>query len=124
MRYTTIYSSTIFCRSDILKKWTIEYWNNESGKSPIEKWLDKLTKEQLTSISENLRILERLGNDLKLPHSRALGKGLFELRERQFGYRVYYCFRGNQLIILLAAGDKKSQEKDIKTAYTRLLKDK
>ena len=69
-------------------------------------------------------MLEELGNELKLPHSRALGKGLFELRERQFGYRVYYCFKGNQLIILLTAGDKKTQEKDIKIAYKRLLENK
>lgn len=105
-------------------KWVIRYWTNENGKSPIEKWLDKLTKEQFNSVAEELSILEELGNELKLPHSRALGKGLFELRERQFGYRVYYCFKGNQLIILLTAGDKKSQEKDIKTAYKRLLENK
>jgi putative addiction module killer protein len=103
-----------------LKLWDIRYWLNENGKSPIEKWLDKLTKEQFASIAGELRILRQLGNELKLPHSRALGKGLFELRERKFGYRVYYCFKGSQLIILLAAGDKKSQEKDIKTAYSRL----
>ena len=101
-------------------KWIIRYWANESGKSPIEKWLDKLTKEQLNAVAEELSKLEELGNELKLPHSRALGKGLFELRERQFGYRVYYCFKGNYLIILLTAGDKKSQEKDIKIAYKRL----
>ena len=107
-----------------MKKWSIEYWTNESGTSPIKKWFYKLTIEQFESVSQELRILEELGNELKLPHSRALGKGLFELRERQFGYRVYYCFKGNRLIILLAAGDKKSQEKDIKTAYKRLLEDK
>ncbi len=103
-----------------MRKWIIQYWTNENGKSSIEKWLDKLTKEQLNSVAEELSKLEELGNELKLPHSRALGKGLFELRERQFGYRIYYCFKGNQLIILLTAGDKKSQEKDIKIAYKRL----
>ncbi len=75
--------------------WIIRYWANESGKSPIDKWLDKLTKEQLNAVAEELSKLEELGNELKLPHSRALGKGLFELRERQFGYRLYYCFKGN-----------------------------
>jgi len=107
-----------------LRKWTIKYWVNESGKSPVEKWTYKLTTEQFEAVFQELRILEALGNELKLPHSRALGKGLFELRERQFGYRIYYCFKGNQLIILLAAGDKKSQEKDIKIAYKRLLENK
>ena len=65
-----------------MKQWEVRYWLNANGKSPIEKWLDKLTKEQLASIAEELRVLRQLGNELKLPHSRALGKGLFELRER------------------------------------------
>lgn len=67
-------------------------------------------------------MLGRLGNELKLPHSKSLGKGLFELRERRYGYRVYYCFYGKAIVILLAAGDKKSQNNDIKVARERLLK--
>lgn len=32
------------------------------------------------------------------------------------GYRVYYTERGNELIVLLAGGDKSSQQQDIKAA--------
>jgi len=32
------------------------------------------------------------------------------------GYRVYYTERGGELIVLLAGGDKSTQEKDIKAA--------
>jgi putative addiction module killer protein len=32
------------------------------------------------------------------------------------GYRVYFVQRGQQLVILLAGGDKGTQEKDIQTA--------
>lgn len=32
------------------------------------------------------------------------------------GYRVYYMQRGEELIVLLAGGDKSSQPNDIKTA--------
>lgn len=66
-------------------------------------------------------MLGEVGNGLALPHSKALGKGLFELRERRFGYRIYYCFRSESVIILLAAGDKRTQERDIKIARDRLL---
>jgi putative addiction module killer protein len=103
-----------------LKRWIIRYYANENGKSPIEKWIHKLTEEQAISVTKELRLLELLGNELQLPHSRSLSKGLFELRERRFGYRLYYCFKGDKLIILLVAGDKKSQDKDIKTAYKRM----
>ncbi len=97
-------------------RWKVEYWAAGRGTNPIEKWLDKLTKEQLKSVAKEITMLEQVGNELKLPHSRALGKGIFELRERRFGFRIYYGFRGEFFIILLAAGDKKSQEKDIATA--------
>ena len=32
------------------------------------------------------------------------------------GYRVYFIRRGNEVVILLCGGDKKSQQKDIRTA--------
>jgi putative addiction module killer protein len=101
-------------------KWTIDYWVDNSGKRSVERWLLKLTREQFKAVSKELKLLEVCGNDLKLPHSRTLGKGLFELRERNYGFRIYYCFYKNKIIILLHAGDKSSQQNDIKIARTRL----
>lgn len=49
-----------------------------------------MTKEEFKSLARELKLLESCGNALRLPHSRALGKGLFELRSRKFGYRIYY----------------------------------
>ena len=103
-----------------MNRWKIEYWAAGRGKNSIEKWLDKLTKEQLKSVAKEITMLEEAGNELKLPHSKALGKGLFELRERRFGFRMYYGFWNEFVIILLAAGDKKSQKKDIAIARERL----
>ena len=60
-----------------MERWIIRYYANESGKSPIEKWVQKLTEEQAISVTKELRMLEDLGNELQLPHSRSLGKGLF-----------------------------------------------
>jgi putative addiction module killer protein len=41
------------------------------------------------------------------------------------GYRVYYSFRGDQLLLLLAGGNKATQNKDIEKAVelNRLFKD-
>lgn len=76
--------------------------------------------EQFKSITRELKLLAVYGNELRLPHSRSLGKGLFELRERRYGYRVYYSFQDGRVIVLLAAGDKATQKSDIKIAHERL----
>jgi len=87
-----------------------------------EDWLNSLSKEQLKSIAKEVRLLEHCGNTLKLPHSRSLSGGLFELRERRFGIRLYYCFQDHKAIIVLCGGDKSSQESDIKKARELLKK--
>lgn len=102
----------------ITRTWTIQYWVD--GKNSVERWLDQLTYEQLKSVAKEIKLLELGGNSLKLPHSRSLGSGLFELRERRYGYRVYYGFCGKQIILLLAAGDKTTQARDITIARQRL----
>jgi hypothetical protein len=78
-----------------MSKWQIEYWDGTKDKSSIEKWLEELAKDQLKSVTKELIMLEEVGNELKLPHSKSLGNGLFELRERRYGYRIYYGFCGN-----------------------------
>jgi putative addiction module killer protein len=48
---------------------------------------------------------------------RALSDGICELKiDFGPGYRVYYTERAGVVIVLLAGGDKSSQQKDIKTA--------
>lgn len=50
---------------------------------------------------------------------RALTDGVCELKiDFGPGYRVYYTERAGVVVVLLAGGDKSSQQKDIKTAIS------
>ncbi|HCU23444.1 MAG TPA: addiction module killer protein, partial [Deltaproteobacteria bacterium] len=57
----------------------------------------------------------RKGN---LGYCRDVGKGVTELKiDFGPGYRIYFGRRGNEIVVLLSGGDKKSQWKDIKAAH-------
>jgi putative addiction module killer protein len=78
------------------------------------KWLNSL--RDIKARSRILVRIERLaaGNpgDVK-----PVGEGVSELRiDYGPGYRVYFVKQGQEMIILLAGGDKRTQAKDIKTA--------
>lgn len=49
--------------------------------------------------------------------TRSVGHGVLELRiDHGPGYRIYYVHRGEQVVILLCGGDKRTQQQDIKRA--------
>jgi len=90
--------------------WNIVYLDS------VEGWLSNLSKLKLKSVAKELKLLELSGNQLQLPHSKSLGQGLFELRERKFGCRIYYAFDRGKVVVLLHAGNKTGQVKDIRKA--------
>lgn len=79
-------------------------------------------------VADYARIVELLiehGPNLRLPHSRTFGGGLFELRPRgKSGIgRAFYCFLVGQRVMVLHAFIKKTQqtpEQEIKLARKRM----
>ena len=66
-------------------------------------------------LADYLRLTEAMalyGADLRMPHSRALGAGLFELRPKgpEGIGRVFYCTQVGRVIVILHSFIKKTQE--------------
>jgi len=80
----------------------------------FDAWLDQL-KDRQAVLRIQMRIdRAELGNfgDVK-----PVAEGVSEMRiDFGPGYRVYFVQRGVELVILLAGGDKATQDNDIKTA--------
>jgi putative addiction module killer protein len=77
-------------------------------------WINAL-KDRAARARIQMRI-DRLAHGNPGQH-RNLTDGVSELKiDVGPGYRVYYTERGGELIVLLAGGDKSTQQQDIKTA--------
>ena len=99
--------------NNIISTWEIEVYTDTKGKSPFEEWLFSLNS------SAQLRITARLDRmrDGNFGDSKTLQEGIYELRLHfGSGYRIYYGKIGKRIVLLLCAGDKGSQQRDIKKA--------
>ena len=96
----------------------IQEFITRDGTNPFREWFDSI-KDIRTQVKIDVRLARiRLGN---FGDAKSVGKGVYELRI-QFGpgYRIYYGLEKDKIVILLCAGDKSSQKKDIKKAVTFL----
>ncbi|MDS4028194.1 MAG: type II toxin-antitoxin system RelE/ParE family toxin [Candidatus Contendobacter sp.] len=100
--------------------WTISYFN-EHVRKEISDWPVGIYADFLRLAC----LMEEHGAELRLPHSRAMGDGLFELRcKSQEGIgRAFYCTMvGRQIIILHGFIKKthKTPDRELKTARKRM----
>ena len=85
-----------------------------NGNYPFEDWLFRLRDR-----TARAKIQTRLGRLLlgNFGDSKFVGEGVYELRiDYGAGYRRYFGQVGSRVILLLCAGDKGSQERDIQLA--------
>jgi putative addiction module killer protein len=93
----------------------VEYLD-EKGRSPFEIWFNKINAQAAAKVTTALVRLEG-GNTSNV---KSLGRGVHELKiDFGPGYRVYYGYDGPTIVILLAGGTKKRQDKDISMAKKR-----
>lgn len=91
----------------------IRYYQTTSGRCPFWDWFDSLDTPARLIVDKRLaRVRRGLFGDAE-----TVGGGVSELKfDVGPGYRVYFARTGRAIVILLRAGDKKSQSADIKTA--------
>ena len=95
----------------------IKFYKLPNDKEPVKEWLLDLDKSLRVKV---IRRIERIYDD-NFGDYKQLDSNLFELR---FifgkGYRVYYTIQNDVIVLLLNAGDKSKQSKDIELAKTYL----
>ena len=87
--------------------WTIDYYSED-----VRLEIDALPVGIRASYTRLTELLEEFGLELRMPHSRAMGGGLFELRPRgrEGIARVFYCTKVGRKIIILHSFIKKTNE--------------
>ena len=93
----------------------VEYLD-EKGCSSFGRWFKRINAQAAAKVTTALVRLEG-GNTSNV---KSLGSGVHELKiDFGPGYRVYFGYDGRKVVILLAGGTKKRQDKDIDTAKKR-----
>jgi phage-related protein len=100
--------------------YSVEYFN-ERVAAEIEEWPVGL----LADYARLVELLMEFGPGLRMPRSRALGNGLFELRPRgrEGRGRALYCYLDGERVVVLHAFVKKTRatpERDLRIARRRM----
>ena len=95
---------------------TVVEYREANGQSPFRQWFDGLDRHAAARVVIAMTRLE-LGN---LSNVKGVGAGVFECRiDFGPGYRVYFGKDGDTIVVLLAGGTKKRQDRDVTAARKR-----
>jgi putative addiction module killer protein len=96
-----------------IKRKAIKVYQKDNGDCPFISWFESLDATIRHSIKSRLARIA-IGN---LGEYKILVDGISELKFKfGSGYRIYYSELDDVIVLLLCAGDKKTQSKDIKLA--------
>jgi phage-related protein len=100
--------------------WTIQYYNNTVEQSVLS--LPDTLAARYVHLTDRMH---QFGPDLGMPHTRAMGDGLFEIRLKgaEGTARVMYCTLVGKRIVMLHAFVKKTDKtpgKDLALARQRM----
>jgi len=86
-------------------KMEIRYYTDD-----IKFFIKSLDEDSIAGILKLISLLRKCGNEIKMPYSKSLGGGLFELRKLgKKQVRIIYCF-DNNVAVLLHVFEKKNNK--------------
>lgn len=100
--------------------WQLSFYSAKVA-AQVEAWPDGV----LASFARIAELMLAHGPDLGLPHTRAMGGGLFEVRAkgREGIGRAFFCTVTGERVVILHAYIKKTEQtpaRELETARTRL----
>ena len=101
-------------------QYEVVHYIKDNGEDVYQEWLEAMRdKEGQAAIYRAVGRMEK-GN---FGNHHSCRDGVWELViDKGPGYRVYYSMIGNVVVLLLCAGSKRTQDKDIERAVTYLRK--
>lgn len=108
-------------------EWEIEFYKTESGRCPVQEFIDSLSKKARVKVLRDLDLLAEFGLELRAPFVRDI-TGVPKLKElrTKFGsdnYRIFYfAFTGRKFILLHGFIKKTRQtpRREIQRAVNRM----
>ena len=85
-------------------------YQTPAGNAPVDEYITGLEGTAATKAAALVKLLEVLGHELRLPHSRSLGEGLHELRDVGTGVRLFYVLLSENRAVLLDGMTKKRDD--------------
>lgn len=96
----------------------LRFYQTAAGERPFVDWLQGLADRQARARIQARLARVAVGN---IGDAKPVGEGVSELRiDWGPGYRVYFSRVGRVIVLLLCAGDKRTQQRDIRRAQSYL----
>ena len=95
-------------------KKAIDYYVTKNGKAPFLEWNERLELKSQIIVD---RFIQRVASGGAKKSIKGLGDGVFEIKIPYASVlRIYFGEDGDNIILLLVGGDKKTQKRDIEKA--------
>lgn len=93
---------------------SVTVYIDSDGCCPFDEWINSFADRKI-AVRIRMQIGRiRLGN---LGHFKSLGGGVCEIKiDVGGGYRIYFSFMGENRVVILCGGDKRTQQADIQKA--------